>query len=138
MIAMLFYVDEQDSRPIYQQLVNQVKEHLSAGTIRPGEELPSVRDLADSLGINLHTVRAAYMKLQSEGIIEVRLGRRTRVARRPKLPPAAGEISDLKGRFREVLADALVKGLSPDAVRRLIQEQLDALTLSYKENDHEE
>ena len=135
---MLFYIDEQDSRPIYQQLVNQVKERISSGTIRPGEELPPVRELAESLGINLHTVRAAYTKLSNEGIIEVRLGRRTRVARRLNLPLDPVEMSDLKGHFREVLADALVKGLSPDEVRCLIKEQLDALTLSDKENDHEE
>ena len=56
---MLIYIDEDDSRPIYLQIMFQIKEQIRDGELKPGDELPSVRELADSLGINLHTVHHA-------------------------------------------------------------------------------
>lgn len=80
---MLLSINEKDSRPIYLQIIGQVKEQVSSGSLHPGDELPSVRELADSLGINMHTVRNAYLKLRDQGIINLRLGRKARIACRP-------------------------------------------------------
>jgi GntR family transcriptional regulator len=60
---MLIVIDEKDSQPIYQQIVSQVREQVRSGILNPGAELPSVRELADNLNINMHTVRSAYLKL---------------------------------------------------------------------------
>lgn len=120
---MWISINEQDSRPIYLQIVSQVKEQVSKGTLRPRDELPSVRELAESLGINMHTVRSAYLKLRDQGIITLRLGRRARIA--PLQTAAATEArADLQARITELLTDALLLGLSPGEFRDLVEEQL--------------
>ncbi len=124
---MWISIDEQDSRPLYLQIIAQIKEQLRQGTLKPGNELPSVRELADSLGINMHTVRSAYLKLQEQGIINLRLGRRATIARRkPPADPGRTE-AELQAGIEEAFTDALLAGLSPERIRTLAQQQLDRL-----------
>lgn len=120
---MLLSINEKDSRPIYLQLIGQVKEQVSRGSLQPGDELPSVRELADSLGINMHTVRSAYLKLRDQGIINLRLGRKARVARRPAEANAGGT-GEIGERLRELIVDALLAGLSPADFLELVRLQL--------------
>jgi GntR family transcriptional regulator len=96
------------------------------GTLKPGDELPSVREVADSLGINLHTVRSAYLKLRDQGIINLHLGRRARIAKR--LPQKHLDLeTDIQKRLQELITDALVRGIQPDDLRKLIDRQLEQL-----------
>ncbi len=76
---MLLSINENDNRPIYLQIIGKIKEQRDNGTLQPGEELPSVREVADSLSINMYTVRSAYLKLRDQGIINLYLGRRARI-----------------------------------------------------------
>jgi GntR family transcriptional regulator len=124
---MLLSIDENDSRPIYLQITNQIKEQVSNGMLQPGVELPSVRELADSLGINMHTVRSAYLKLREEGIIKLRLGRRAIIARRQLPLHNASLEASTEARLKEVITDALVTGLPTEDLRRLITQQLERL-----------
>ncbi len=77
---MFISINENDNRPIYVQIINQIKEQVRSGSLQPGDELPSVREAADSLRINMHTVRSAYLKLRDQGIIKLHLGRRAIIA----------------------------------------------------------
>jgi GntR family transcriptional regulator len=120
---VLISIDEKDGRPLYQQLVSQVKEQVGNGTLQPGDELPSVRELAESLGVNMHTVRSAYLKLRDQGIISLRLGRRAKITRL-KPEPAAGMEADLKLRLKDLITDATLMGLTPDEFRDLVERQL--------------
>jgi GntR family transcriptional regulator len=122
---MWLSIDEHDSRPIYLQIINQVKEQVRSGTLKSGDELPSVRELADSLSVNLHTVRAAYLKLREQGIINLHLGRRATIARLPILTDAADIGGDLESRLAEIITDALLKGLSPAAIRQTVERLLE-------------
>jgi GntR family transcriptional regulator len=124
---MWISIDEQDSRPLYLQIILQIKEQLRQGTLKSGDELPSVRELADSLGINMHTVRSAYLKLQEQGIITLRLGRRATIARRkPPADPTRTE-AELQAGIEEAVTDALLAGLSTERIRTMVQQQLDRL-----------
>ena len=69
-----------DPRPIYQQIVDEVRRALVIGTIRPDEPLPSVRELAAELRLNPNTVAQAYRELEREGVVYVRRGRGTFVS----------------------------------------------------------
>jgi GntR family transcriptional regulator len=124
---MLLSLDDKDFRPIYLQIINQIKEQVGNGSLRPGDELPSVRELADSLGINMHTVRSAYLKLREQDIINMRLGRRAKIARRQPLEPAADVVVDIRARIKELITDALLSGLTPDYFREIVNQQLDKL-----------
>lgn len=121
---MWLSINEKDSRPIYLQIINQVKEQVGNGTLKPGDELPSVREMADSLGINLHTVRGAYLKLRDQGIIDLRLGRRARIARL-EYPNTNKDAEDqLRQKIKELITDANLMGLSPDEIRAFIDKAI--------------
>jgi GntR family transcriptional regulator len=122
---MLLTINEKDIRPIYIQLIGQIKEQVSNGTLRPGDELPSVRELADSLGINMHTARNAYLKLRDQGIINLRLGRKAKIARLTQSSPSAITATNIGDRLREIIVDALLAGLSPSDFRELVNQQLE-------------
>jgi len=64
---MLVSIDEGSRQPIYVQIVRQIKEQILVGELVPGDELPSVRELGDALGISLHTARSAYHSPGKEG-----------------------------------------------------------------------
>jgi DNA-binding transcriptional regulator YhcF (GntR family) len=122
---MFLSIDENDSRPIYLQIIGQIKEQVSNGTLRPGEELPSVREVADSLGVNMHTVRSAYLKLRDQGIINLHLGRRAKIARRQPPVRNADAEEDIKTRLKELVTDASLAGITPADLCRLINQQAD-------------
>lgn len=121
---MLLSIDEKDPRPIYQQLMAQIREQVGTGTLQPGDELPSVRDVAQNLGINLHTARSAYLKLRDQGIIDLRLGRKARIARPRTTAPDATAEEETRLAVREYITDAVLKGLSPERIRTLFEEEL--------------
>src|SRR5688572_13757643 len=71
---MFVTVDERDARPLYQQLVDEIKTLIARGELKEGTLLPPVRQVASDLGVNLNTVAFAYRRLQKEGLIRVRHG----------------------------------------------------------------
>ncbi|USG64071.1 GntR family transcriptional regulator [Brevibacillus ruminantium] len=70
-------IDPRSDLPIYQQIIQQIKEAVAKGLIAPGEKLPSVRELAGRIAINPNTIAKAYQELEREGIIETIRGRGT-------------------------------------------------------------
>ena len=124
---MYLSIDENDTRPLYLQIIGQIRKQVGKGTLQPGDELPSVRELANSLGINLHTVRSAYLKLREQGIITLRLGRRARIARIQPPVHTADIEADIGVRLQELITDALLTGLTPGRFREIVIEQLDRL-----------
>ncbi len=72
---MLFQIDFKSGKPVYLQLVDQVRYAAAAGGLRPGESLPSIRPLAEALRVNRNTVAKAYAELESQGVIETVAGK---------------------------------------------------------------
>ncbi len=77
---MLIRIDEKDPRPIYQQIVDEVRRGLVTGTLGADDPLPSVRQLASDLKVNPNTVQQAYRDLEREGMVYVRRGQGTFIA----------------------------------------------------------
>src|ERR687888_2755540 len=71
---MLLRPNPSSGVPIYLQLMEQVKHAIETGALRPGEQLPGIRPLAEELVINVNTVAKAYRELEHEGVIELRHG----------------------------------------------------------------
>ncbi len=67
---MLLQINFRSGKPVYLQLVDQVKAAAASGALRPGEALPSVRPLAEELRVNRNTISRAYSELESQGVIE--------------------------------------------------------------------
>jgi GntR family transcriptional regulator len=83
---MLIDVDPKDPRPVYRQIVDEVRRCISIGMLRPDEPLPAVRRLADDLEVNANTVQHAYRQLEQDGVVYVKRGLGTFVS-----PAAARE-----------------------------------------------
>lgn len=71
---MVFQIDNSSGRPVYQQVMDQVKRDVAMGRLAPGDRLPTVREVAASLAINPNTIAKAYRLLEQEGIIVTRAG----------------------------------------------------------------
>jgi len=67
---MIFQVDFKFGKPVYLQLVDQVRYAAASGSLRPGDPLPSIRPLAEELRVNRNTIAKAYTELESQGVIE--------------------------------------------------------------------
>ena len=120
-MALLVSVDEDDPRPLYEQLVATVKDQLRKGLLAPGEELPSFRELAAELGVNMHTVRHAYKQLEREGVLVVRLGRRARIASCPRQAASPEQVDGVLGPIiAKLVNEAWRLGLSADELTKRV------------------
>ena len=72
---MVFQIDFKTGKPVYLQLVDQIRYAAASGAFRPGEALPSIRPLAEELRVNRNTVAKAYAELESQGVIETLPGK---------------------------------------------------------------
>lgn len=72
---MLVVMDPTAATPVFAQIAESIATQIATGTIATGSRLPAATDLADSLGVNMHTVLRAYQELRSEGQVELRRGR---------------------------------------------------------------
>ena len=72
---MRFQLNFKSGKPVYLQVVDQVKAAAASGALRAGEPLPSIRPLAESLHLNRNTIAKAYAELESQGVIETAAGR---------------------------------------------------------------
>ena len=72
---MIFQIDFKSGKPVYLQLVDQIRYAAAAGALRPGEPLPFIRPLAEELRVNRNTIAKAYAELESQGVIETAPGK---------------------------------------------------------------
>ena len=72
---MIFQINYKSGKPIYLQLVDQIKSAAASGALQTGEALPSIRPLAEELRVNRNTIAKAYSELESLGVVETQPGR---------------------------------------------------------------
>lgn len=124
---MQLHIDPTDGVPIYRQVVEQVKYLVASGRLRPGDEVPSIRALAERLAVTPNTVARAYRELEAAGVVVKRRTAGTFVADAPS--PFSGEERDriLAGRIDALLAEADALGVPFGRLQRLINERRDIL-----------
>lgn len=107
---MIFEISANDDRPLYLQIVDEVRRAIVLGVVKPDELLPSVRELAADLRINPNTVQQAYRELERDGVVYVRRGQGTFIAHNSG---GADEKASLLERVAERAArDAFRNGLT--------------------------
>jgi len=121
---MFLTVDANDRRPLYQQVVDGVKALIAGGLLREGMTLPSVRQVAGDLGVNLNTIAVAYRQLQDEGFLRVRHGAGAVVSSRR---PRGVEEDELLKRLRTVLTELILAGLSDREIAAAVEQELELL-----------
>ncbi|AEW97032.1 MULTISPECIES: GntR family transcriptional regulator [Streptomycetaceae] len=114
---MLFRVDPASRTPLGDQIAGCVRRALADGTLRHGERLPSAREVAASLDVNVHTVLRGYQRLRDEGLIELRRGRGAVVTGGVLAPDRAR----LLERVRSLAEDARTLGLSDAEILDLLR-----------------
>jgi GntR family transcriptional regulator len=123
---MLFRSNPSSGVPVYLQLIEQVKHALDVGALRPGDQLPAIRRVAEDLVINPNTVAKAYRDLERDGLIDLRQGAAAFVAERGD----DGRIAKMKD-AQPVLGAALDRlltiGVTPDEIRRLFDAEMSRL-----------
>lgn len=117
--SMLLEIDEQSEQPIYQQLIDQIIVGIAKGELVPNESLPSIRQLADEIGVNMMTVSKAYNKLKQSGYIVTDRRNGTKIA--AKLPATAVWQQQLHERLELLLAESFLHQQSEAEIQALIQ-----------------
>jgi GntR family transcriptional regulator len=114
-----FVLDGRSKVNTYMQLVQQVKQAMRVGLLEPGDQLPKMRDVAQSLAINPNTVLKAYRELEIEGLVEGRPGVGTFVLR-TLAGASLGNQAELRADLVTWLRRAHAAGLTPDDVAALV------------------
>jgi len=117
--------------PVSEQIVRGLRATLLAGQFRPGDQLPSVRQLAMDLGVHHNTVAGAYRQLAEEGWLDLRRGRGATVIERPT--PASTPRADAE--FRKALGEVVVKALAEGVPTDMVSRELSALIAKLKEGE---
>ena len=129
-MTMLLRPNPSSGVPIYLQLMEQVKHAIETGAIRPGEQLPGMRPLAEDLVINPNTVAKAYRELEHEGVIELRHGAGAFVSENA----GAKKLTDKLRAGQAIVAAAVEKlharGVTDEEIRRLFEAELAGLPKS--------
>ena len=119
------HLDFHSGLPIYTQIVNQIQSQLANGLLKPGDQLPTVRALAEELRVNVNTVARAYRMLDEVRIISTQQGRGTYITEKP--PPEVSErlrhesLAALTQRF---ITEAIRLGFSEREVSQMIKDSL--------------
>jgi GntR family transcriptional regulator len=121
---MLFRIHSDSGIPIYMQLMQQVMHAVETGALRPGEQLPAIRTLAEDTVTNPNTVAKAYRELEHQGVIELRQGLGAFVRAGVSVPREAGAMKDAHRAVATAVAAMRKLGLSEASMRRVFEAEL--------------
>ena len=119
-------IDFRSGQPIYLQIVEQIRQKVANGELKPGDQLPTVRQLAAELRVNFNTVARAYRLLDEAGLISTQHGRGTFIWETPS-PEKMQAIRQqgLESLTRRYLAAAAQLGCTPPEIARMVNQMLE-------------
>jgi GntR family transcriptional regulator len=124
---LLLQIDFRSGLPIYTQIVNQVQAQVLSGFLEPGDQLPTVRALAEELRVNFNTVARAYRLLDEARIISTQQGRGTYITEIP--PPKVSERlrrESLEALTKRFIGEAMHLDFSKIEISQMVDDQLKA------------
>lgn len=123
MKGLFLHIDYNSSEPIYRQAVEQIKLMVVSGTLRPGDRMPSIRELARSLKINPTTAAKIYNELAHEGILTLRQGQGAFVSERPRRLAYEEVRRIVADHARRMLVEGLRLGLTREQIEEIVEEE---------------
>jgi GntR family transcriptional regulator len=122
-----FQIDPHSGLPVYRQVMDQVRYYVAAGTLHGGDQLPSIRELAQTLAVNPTTVVKAYSELEHDGVIEMRQGKGAFVSASAPAMSVGQRDQALRRLARQLVVEAEQMGAPSAEVLRVVREELEAL-----------
>jgi GntR family transcriptional regulator len=132
---LILQIDFRSGLPIYTQIVNLVQAQVASGILKPGDQLPTVRALAEELRVNFNTVARAYRILDEARIISTQQGRGTYITEIP--PPNVSEKlrkETLNALTKRYINEAMRLEFSKNEIRQMVSDQLKTWNGSSKSN----
>ncbi len=123
---MEIILSNSSNKPIYEQIVSQIKANIMNGTLKPGDSLPSIRGLAKSLHISVITSQRAYEDLVREGFIETVAGKGTFVSHQNRDFLREELLRQLEEKTEEIVEEAKLNGIT-------LTQLIETITLLYEE-----
>ena len=120
---MLIEIDFNSQEAIYVQLRNQIVMLIAQNRLQDGDSLPSVRNLATKLGVNMHTVHKAYAMLRQEGYLK--LDRRSGAVISVEIMDKKNEMMKINDYMQMIVAQAICKEISKDGMLKIVDEMYD-------------
>ena len=117
----MIHLNSRDPRPIYEQIMDNLRRLIISGGVAPGERLPSVRELAAQLAINPNTIQRAYTELEQEGYIYSIPGKGSFAA--GDTGAGGRRRKELESQLREVLRELKYLGAKPEELEALMKEE---------------
>ena len=121
-----FAISQSDKRPMYLQIMEQIKQRIAGGDWTEGQAIPSIRQLAVDLQVSVITVKRAYLELEREGIIVTQQGKGSHVASTPGLGARLRE-QELEQHLEQAARIAALLGLRPRQLEHRLREAGDRL-----------
>ena len=125
-LSLHISVDLRDPTPIYEQVMSSIKELINRAELRSGDRLPTVRQLAQDLGVNLNTVARAYRELAGQGVLSVRQGRGVHVIS-TTIPCDSAKRDELRRRMKALVNEAAFAGLGLHQLNAMMSSEFSAL-----------
>ncbi|HUK82517.1 MAG TPA: GntR family transcriptional regulator [Verrucomicrobiae bacterium] len=125
---MFIRLEPSSAVPVYRQIVDQIRYQIASGTVRAGDRLPSVRELARRLPANQNTVLKAYELLTHEGLLSRRQGDGTFVTDMPSAIKKSERLKKISATLAHAAAQAVHFEISPEELRTLLDQQIAKLS----------
>lgn len=117
-------INPQSGVPVYRQIMDQIKYYIASGTLKSGDQLPSIRELAQTLSINPTTAVKAYSELEHESVIEMKHGKGAFVATSANRMSKAEREIVLRRLARQLVVEAIQMKAPVDLVLRVVEEEI--------------
>ena len=131
---MFLHIEKGSSTPISRQIAEQIAALCASGSLRSGDRLPSVRQLAHDLTVNQNTVLRVYERLSADGLVEMRHGEGTFVAGNGSRKRFETQRRQLQSELELIVRRGLMLGISPQELRAICDQAVDAQSQSLAES----
>jgi GntR family transcriptional regulator len=111
-------------RPLYLQLIQQIRHAAESGALEDGDQLPGIRTLAEELVVSPNTVAKAYSELEHEGLLELRHGSGAFLRLNRRARSLTDHVERARERAAELIAELREEGLRDDEIRRVLEAEL--------------
>ena len=133
---MFIRIEPSSSSPIYRQIMDQIRHQVAAGMLKPGDKVPSVRQLAGQLAVNQNTILKVYTELCREHVLEVDRGNGTVVAEGNATLPMSDRKKAVAAVLREAAVQAIHLEIPPEQAHALLEKEYQTLLAEKQRSAH--